>query len=531
MKKIIENNNLPDYSDVIEEALSSSEPGTEIEFEPGEYYIGRYINVNNKENININGGNALFITCFDPIDVDKTAGIFIFRCCRNIVVKNMQCDTDHKINATAYITKKDAENLTYEMKLLDDFSMNNGEIMEIVESFDDNLVPDYVLTHYSPEAEYENIGDNTLRVKVTEKHRKEIEKAKIGHKMTIRHSALNRPMMHFHGCCNVTIENIRIYSTNNFIVVDVCENFTVRNICIKAHEGSKLLMNTVRDGIWINGMRGKFVMEDCYFEKLGDDALNVHSKGKKVCAIGGNVIKFTDTVTPIGFDENVNMAAWARPGDVLDIHDAKTFEKKCSLAVKEYKCGEIIFDGCADNVQPGDVICNTAFYCSVTVRNTVAKNSRARGFLIQTQNVLIENCEIADIALAAVLIAPDMKIWYELGPSSNVTFVNNKIKNCCNDHGFISNGIICIQRAHDAPDMVSDNLIHKNIVFKNNTFIDCPVSILHVEGTDGFIFKDNIIEKCEFDPVNDKQRKEKPFNVYGCKNVEISGNTLNGKKI
>lgn len=526
MKKIIKNTNLADYSETIEKAIAECEAGCEIEFEPGEYYVSRYITVSNKENLTINGNGALFVTRYDRIVAGNTAGLFVFNCCCGITVKNLKLDTNEKINSTARIKKKDPENLTYEMKLENGFSMENGEIMEIVESFDDNLIPDYTLTHYARETvSYENIGDNTMRVKLTENHKSEIENAKIGQWMCIRHGKLNRPAMHFHACKDAKVENIHIYSTNNVIVMDVCENFTAKNISVRAREGCELLMNTVRDGIWINGLRGKLEIDDCHFERLGDDAVNVHSKGKKTISVCKNVIKFEDTETPAGFGEKgAELSAWARKGDILDIHDSKSFEKKCSVTVSEYKCGEIIFEGDAENVKPGDVICNTAFYCAVEIKNTSAKNSRARGILIQTRNVLVENCEISDMALAGVIIAPDMKVWYELGPSANVTFRNNKFINCCNDRGFITNGVICIQRAHDAPDMTSENQIHKNITFENNIFSDCPVSILHAEGVDGLVFKNNKIENCANNALNSKERKEKLFNTYGCKNVEISGN-------
>lgn len=519
MEKLIQNNNLADYSGLIENTLKTCVAGTKIVFEPGEYYIGRYIHVENIDNVVIDGGNALFITHYDTINVENVQGLFIFKNCSNITVKNFELDTDNDINVTAAVTKKDPDNLTYEMKLLDGFTMDKGEHMAVVESFDENLVPDYVLTHYSPDTEYEYIGDGTLRVKLTENHRSEIANVKIGQQMAIRHCDLNRAAMDFNNCTNVILENFRVYAASNLFVINCCENFTFRKICVKGREGSKHLMNTERDGAWINGLRGKLIMEDCHFERLGDDTLNVHSKGKVIDEISGNALKFK---------EAPGVAAWARKGDVLDIHDAVTFEKKCSITVSEYNCGNVIFEGNPEGVNPGDVLCNTGYYCSVEVRNTVTRNSRARGFLIQTQNVLIENCEIADMALAGVIISPDLKIWYEMGPSSNVTFRNNKFINCCNDHGFITNAVISIQRAHDGPDMVSQNKIHKQITFDGNLFENCHVSILHAEGTDGLIFKNNSIKNCVFDAVNNKDRKEKILNIYACDNVEISGNDVDG---
>lgn len=512
-----------DFSDELEHIINTSEPGTVIKFEKGNYHIIRYINVHDVRNITIDGCGAVFTTHFDAVKPENTCGMFICRNCVGLTFRNMNFDTDSIVASAGVVTKTDADNLFYEMKLENGFSMDNGEIMRAVDSFDENGVPDYVMVHYLADTEYENLGENLLRVRLTADHKHQIENLKIGHKMSVRHSIDNKPIWYFAECTDTKMEDIRIYSANNVAVIKGCKNLTVRRFCVKAHEGSKKLMSTVKDGFWIHGLRGKLILEDSHFERVGDDSLNIHSTGKKTLAADGNVITFAD-------NENDD-TLWAKRGDVLDIHDADTFEKKCSLTVLKYSCGKVIFDGNAENIKPRDVICNTAYYCSAAVKNTVVKNSRARAFLFQTHNVTVENCDLSDTGLAAVLIAPDMRIWYELGPSADITVKNNRITNCCHDRGILSNGAVSVMRAHDAVDTKAENQIHSNITIENNVITDCPITVLHAEGTDGLIFKNNIIENCVTFAETEKDRKENPLNVYGCKNVEISGNTLNGKEI
>ena len=113
--------------------------------------------------------------------------------------------------------------------------------------------------------------------------------------------------------------------------------------------------------------------------------------------------------------------------------------------------------------------------------------------MFQTRNVVVENCDISETALAAILMAPDMKIWYELGPCTNILVKNNKITKCCNDRGIMSNGVISILAAHDSVNTAMKNQIHKNICIENNELKDCPTTILHAEATDGIAFLDNNI--------------------------------------
>lgn len=276
----------------LEEVINKCDSGTTINFEPGNYHIGRYLNLSNIHDVKFDGDGAVFITHFDAVAPENTCGMFHCDNCENIRFFNMCFDTDSVVASSGYVTKTDAENSFYEMKLYDGFSMENGEVMRAVDSFDEEGIPDYVMVHYLADTQYENIGDNTLRIKLTEDHKHQIANLKIGHKMSIRHSIYNKPIFYFNHCKDVSFENIRVFSANNLIVINECENLYVKNLCVKAHDGSKQLMNTVKDGIWVNGLRGELVLENSHFERVGDDSLNVHSRGKKVLDVQGNEIFF-----------------------------------------------------------------------------------------------------------------------------------------------------------------------------------------------------------------------------------------------
>jgi hypothetical protein len=83
-------------------------------------------------------------------------------------------------------------------------------------------------------------------------------------------------------------------------------------------------------------------MKDCYFENLGDDALNMHSTAGTVdevypennafrCIYGRVNTRLSNLL-----DEN-----WAQPGDILNIYERESFEHVASVEVVSYIEGEI----------------------------------------------------------------------------------------------------------------------------------------------------------------------------------------------
>ena len=99
---------------------------------------------------------------------------------------------------------------------------------------------------------------------------------------------------------------------------------------------------------------------------------------------------------------------WACEGDIIHVYDPKTFLKKAEFTVETIdKNYNICYKNLIGNIENDDVLSNSAYYASVHVDGCTLKNTRARGLLIQSQNVLIENSYIYGMSLPAMLFSPD----------------------------------------------------------------------------------------------------------------------------
>jgi len=73
-----------------------------------------------------------------------------------------------------------------------------------------------------------------------------------------------------------------------------------------------------------------------------------------------------------------------------------------------------------------------------TIQNCEVRRNRARGLLIQSHNVLIENCHFEDISGPAILMSSDADYFFEGIPAHNVTIRNNRLYN--NNYGAAREG-------------------------------------------------------------------------------------------
>lgn len=87
-------------------------------------------------------------------------------------------------------------------------------------------------------------------------------------------------------------EDITAYSGSDMTVRPANNEgpIAMRRIIIKPRPGTKNLISTIRDGIHCRSNRGPMLIEECYFEKLMDDSINIFSLGyscEKKTADGG----------------------------------------------------------------------------------------------------------------------------------------------------------------------------------------------------------------------------------------------------
>jgi parallel beta-helix repeat protein len=282
--------------------------------------------------------------------------------------------------------------------------------------------------------------------------------------------------------------------------------------------GSGRWMSTTADATHFNTCRGTITLEDCLFEGMGDDATNLHLMYMEItrkpdrrtlrltCKVRGN--QWTPRSLP-------------RPGDNLEIGGSPNpLTPYCVATVKSVETDnsakEIIVTFTSDlpeRTAAGDTVGNASACPRARIRNCVVRNNRARGMLIQTRDVLLENNRFEHCSGAALHIASDVNYWKEGIGVRDVLIRNNSFIGC--NFGAGRRGAVVDIFAEVGSELAPPG-VHRDITLVGNTFEDPDGSAIHVNSADGVTIKNNTITGS----------RDVAIAVDYSRNVHIAGNTL-----
>ena len=154
------------------------------------------------------------------------------------------------------------------------------------------------------------------------------------------------------------------------------------------------------------------------------------------------------------------------------------------------------YSGASCTLSEGDILANASYYASVHIDGCTMRCTRARGLLVQSQNVLIENSYVYGMSLAGMLFAPDVHFWGEVGPCRNVEIRNNVIEYCARIDSSENQGAIIFNTSHNN---TTGNLpagVHANISIHSNRFLDIPGSGIYVCSAKNVHIEDNVFSGC-----------------------------------
>ena len=461
----------------------------------GECYLSRKVRVRNKKDLAIIGEDAKIITAFDPMEgFYKYSGAFDFEACENLTLQNLIFDTDKPVNSTGVVTSAESDGSSFVVKMLEGCVMDGGQTIFWMFSMDKDGSPDYLLGSYE-KTPYEVLGNGEVRILGRENLRESIQRLPVGERICFlyggagNYKQLKNSAVTFEDCKDVSLLDITVHSAAGFMFVAFprCENFRIERYRVECPKGSNRLMASDRDGIHLLGVGGSVTIKDCFFDGLGDDALNIHSTAGFITAADGNSIKVINKRFDIPMEKN-----WCQKGDVIAVYDSD-FVRKGSLTVEKYEDSRVYYSACEGSIEVGDVLANTAFNAEILVENCEIRNSRARALLFQTENITVRDCKFFGMSLPAILMAPDIAVWHEMSPSKNVLIENCVFEKC----GFIdsrkTNAVISAKPSHDSNDdsVYTAEQIHSNITIRKNVFKDVRNKAIYLSSVKGIKIENN----------------------------------------
>ncbi len=493
-------NNCFDITKELQEQIECCVDDSVIELPEGRILITEKIFIRNKNKLTIKGNNTTIVSLFDPCEgFFEYSGVFAFENCENITLENLRFDTNVPVNSAGKVIAIDAENSTFDVEMYDDCKMDGSQTVFGLNSIDEDGTPEYTLatTGRKGAITYEMIGGKTARIYLNPKYypslKAQIKRLPIGMKMCIRHGVGNFKVLEnsaitFKNCDDTIIKDITMYSSPGFAIVVFprCNNFTIIRYRVECPENSNRLMASNIDAIHLLGLSGKLTVKDCYFDGLGDDALNIHSTAGVVKGINGDIVETINGRFDIPLENE-----WCKCGDKIAVYD-KDFTYKGDFTVVRYDTSNITYSDLNCEIKMGDVLANTSFYAQTEIVGCEIRNTRARAILLQTENITVRDCKFFGIALPAILLSPDIIQWYEVGPIKNCLIENCEFEKCaCSKSNVPPLGTIVVKTCHSAEEIPTCVGVHKNITIKDNVFKNMNGNAFYGNSIDGVFWHNN----------------------------------------
>ena len=266
-----------------------------------------------------------------------------------------------------------------------------------------------------------------------------------------------------------------------------------------AKSGCGRLTSLQADATHFSNCKGTVRVENCLFEGMSDDAINVHA----TCLQIESMPDAHTLVCRYRHEASVGFEVF-KAGETLRFIKADTLENvEQTVKVQAAQMDgtdRVVLTMCGDvphGIGVGDAVENADWQPAAVFRGNHVRNCTARGALFTTSGcVLCESNVFERVANQPILLEGDAREWYESGGCRDVTIRRNVFRDCMKVAG---NGLI-----HIAPNV--HNLAgqrvryHRNITIEENEFDQCPACLLYARGVSNIVWRTNrVAGKPQFD--------------------------------
>ena len=506
----------------LEAALAAAQPGDTVQLSAGRYLLRRRAWGRGLQGVTLRGEGAVLLLHFDRECFDGLDGALGFADCRDLTVQDITLDCDVSPNSAGEVCAVDTAAGTVDVRVAAEFALTGREQINSIMSMDADGSPDYAIATYG-RCPYTMPQPNVLRIPAAQQGI-DLAAVFVGQHIALRHVIYGADLVRFSGVEGCTLRDVTVWNAPGlvFLVQPRSRDFTFERVQVVLPPHTARLLAANADGVHIAGLMGRLVMRDCRFEQLGDDALNIHSIAGTVQALDAAAGEATVHYKRTDADLS---PAWAAPGDRLYVHDPVTFLPRGQVEVLSFAGRRLRYRPVSGRIAVGDVLSNAAYYAETLVTGCTVKNTRARGLLLQTHHITVGNCHFYGLSLAALLLAPDIAYWYEVGPSAHVVLRNNHIEKCAFVRHPSNLGAVLIKCSHENYGRAYPAGVHRDITVADNRFCGIGASAVYANGVQGLRITDNILAACCTNPFDRRKRSLKyDIAVIRCADVTVQGN-------
>lgn len=445
--------------------------------------------------------------------------MFYFRNCANIMITNLTTDWNPLPYTQGRVVKVDTDFV--DMEVSAPFTAQAGRPTEAILGYDleNHRMARRFTDHYQKgyEKRSEVIRPGVMRIFIGRQDRFAGKLPSEGDYLIARHKVYNYQSFQFSECSDVHVENVNIYCNPGMgLIAKDCRDMFISRLKVMIRPGSGRWMSCTADATNYEGCRGTIVMENCLFEGQGDDATNVRS-GEYLLVderLADNKLKIKH-----GYTYTSGIPKAPRVGDKLELSSGKlplipyVIATVKSVEVNEKENALIVqfSSNLPESTGKGDIVANTSSCPVLRIRNCTAIRNRARGFIIKTRDVIIEDCTLQDICASGVGLEADVNAWWESIGSGNVIIRNNRFIRCKFEPEYL-NGVI---ESHTMSETTPPG-VHQGILIENNIFLGSDGNIIKLGSASSVKILNNIMDGS----------RDEAILLYNTKNVLINGNKL-----
>ena len=317
---------------------------------------------------------------------------------------------------------------------------------------------------------------------------------------------LNRPFpaVYVYRAKDTTLVDFIIHTAWGMgVICQRSENFTwlgsgaagQRTSGVFAPKGSDRFLTLHADATHFSNVKGLVRVENCVFEAMMDDAINVHS----TCLQVQERVDAQSIRVKFMHKQAYGFELFA-PGEQVRFIRGRTLENgevRTLKSVRELSPYELVLSFTAElpaDCTVGDAVENADYQPAVEFNRNIVSRNRARGALFTTpKQVMCRGNLFERVSGSAILFAGDAQGWYESGACENVMVCDNVFRDCMTSYFQFCDGIISFYP------MVKDlaaqkRCYHRDITIENNRFETFDAPILFAISTENLYLRNNVVE-------------------------------------
>jgi parallel beta-helix repeat protein len=446
-------------------------------------------------------------------------GAFVLGNCNSLAVRNLTIDYSRPPFSVGQVIA--VNGTSFDVDVEPKYPVTGKEAVEAYMEYDPkaghaarNAVDEYYTCNST-----ELVKPQVMRVNL--KHDARI---KSGAWVILRHAAYGPGAFYAGNCSDLTLENVNVYTAPGMAFgSSSCTNITVKGFRSIHRPGSGHPMSVTADGFHFGASKGLISIEDCEFEGMGDDAANIKT------GLYSKVIEKIDDRTVLT-THPLKLVDPPSQGDTMEVShpDIVTYATAVAESAEIGKEGvqKIRFkDPLPGDLKIGDFLGNASRVARVRIKNCRVRSNRARGFLLQNRDMIVENCKFTGCTMGGVWVLTEIYHFCESITSRDVIVRNCTFDNC----GYWQGSGVLGAFVHTGADSYGTVPgAHKNVLFEGNVIRGTDNCGIFLDGVDGVTLRNNTVEQACREPRS--KHGNAAIYVMGCRNVKLEKNTCQATK-